>query len=145
MNIEITGAKKIYFSQIIELLQVISDFYPNQKNEEIIWESFINQKDVYSFIALDCHASSFEHKLVGFGSLHLSRKVRGGVIGFIEDVAILENYRGKGLGKLLLNKLITKAKEESCYKLVLESKEQNSVFYQKVGFKKSGCSMSLIL
>ena len=145
MNIEITGAKKIYFSQIIKLLQVISDFYPNQKNEEIIWESFINQKDVYSYIALDCHASSFDNKLVGFGSLHLSRKVRGGVIGFIEDVAILENYRGKGLGKLLLNKLITKAKEESCYKLVLESKEQNSVFYQKVGFKKSGCSMSLIL
>ena len=145
MNIEIIAAKKIYFSQIIKLLQIISDFYPNEKNEEIIWESFINQKDVYSFIALDCHAESFDKKLVGFGSLHLSRKVRGGVIGFIEDIAILENYRRKGLGKLLLKKLITKAKEESCYKLVLECKEHNLLFYQKIGFKKSGCSMSLIL
>ena len=63
MKIEIINAKKIYFSQIIKLLQVISDFYPNKKTEEIIWESFINQKDVYSFIALDCDAESFERKL----------------------------------------------------------------------------------
>ena len=145
MKIEVTSTKKIYFSQIIKLLQVISDFYPNRNSEEIIWESFINQKDVYSCIALDSDAKSFERKLVGFGSLHLSRKVRGGVIGFIEDIAILENYRGKGIGKLLLKKLITKAKEESCYKLVLECKEENSVFYQKIGFKKSGLSMSLML
>ena len=145
MKIEITNAKKIYFSQIIKLLQVISDFYPNKNTEEIIWENFINQKDVYSFIVLDCDAESFDQKLVGFGSLHLSRKVRGGVIGFIEDIAILENYRGKGIGKLLLKKLITKAKEESCYKLVLECKAENSEFYQKIGFKKSGFSMSLIL
>ena len=145
MKIEITIAKKIYFSQIIKLLQVISDFYPNKNAEEIIWESFINQKDVYSFIVLDCDAESFDQKLVGFGSLHLSRKVRGGVIGFIEDIAILENFRGKGIGKLLLKKLIRKAQEESCYKLVLECKEENSAFYQKIGFKKSGFSMSLIL
>ena len=109
MKIEIKIAKKIYFSQIIKLLQVISDFSPNKKTEEIIWESFINQKDVYSFIALDSDAESFERKLVGFGSLHLSRKVRGGVIGFIEDIAILENYRGKGIGKLLLKKINNKS------------------------------------
>jgi len=145
MKIEIITPKKIYFSQIIKLLQVISDFYPNKKSEEIIWESFINQKDVYSFVALDNDADNFDRQLVGFGSLHLSRKVRGGVIGFIEDIAVLENYRSKGIGKLILKKLITKAKEESCYKLVLECREENSAFYQKIGFKKSGFSMSLIL
>ncbi len=145
MNIEIKSAEEIYFSQIIKLLQVISNFYPNQKTEKIIWESFINQKDVFSFIALDHNAEDFDNKLVGFGSLHLSRKVRGGVIGFIEDIAILEKYRGKGVGKLILKNLIRKAKEESCYKLVLECKEDKSGFYQKIGFQKSGYSMSLIL
>ena len=145
MKIQIKNVEKIYLSQIIELLQFISNFYPNQNNEEIIWENFINQEGVYGFIAIDSDSKSFENKLVGFASLHLSRKVRGGIIGFVEDVAILEKYRGKGIGKLILKNLIRKAKEEYCYKLVLECKEQNSVFYQKIGFKKSGCSMSLIL
>ena len=145
MNIEIKKAEKKYLSQIIELLQVISKFYPEQNSEDIIWESFINQKEVYGFIAIDSYAESFDKKLVGFGSLHLSRKIRGGLIGFIEDVVILENYRGKGIGKLILKNLIKKAKEKSCYKLVLECKEDKLEFYQRIGFQKSGCSMSLIL
>ena len=62
MKIEIKIAKKIYFSQIIKLLQVISDFYPNKNTEEIIWESFINQKEVYGFIAIDSYAESFDKK-----------------------------------------------------------------------------------
>ena len=69
MKIEITIAKKIYFSQIIKLLQVISDFYPNKKSEEIIWESFINQKDVYSFVALDYHSfTNTELCMIAFSS-----------------------------------------------------------------------------
>ena len=145
MNIEIKHTEEIYFSQIIKLLQVISNFYPQPNAQEIIWESFINQENVYSFMALDHNAESFEKELVGFGSLHLSRKVRGGLIGFIEEIAILDNYRGKGIGKLILKNLITKAREESCYKLVLECREENTEFYQKIGFKKSGFSMSLVL
>ena len=111
MKIEIKSAEEKYFFQIINLLQVISNFYPNPRNEKIIWESFINQKNVYSFMAIDHNAESFDKELVGFGSLHLSRKVRGGLIGFIEDIAILDNYRGNGIGKSILKKLITKAKK----------------------------------
>ena len=145
MKIEIKSAEEKYFFQIIKLLQVISNFYPNPNSKKFIWESFINQKNVYSFMAIDHNAESFDKELVGFGSLHLSRKVRGGLIGFIEDIAILDNYRGNGIGKSILKKLITKAKEESCYKLVLECREEKKEFYQKIGFKKSGFSMSLVL
>tara|TARA_B100000212_G_scaffold230753_1_gene175392 strand:+ start:4001 stop:4438 length:438 start_codon:yes stop_codon:yes gene_type:complete len=145
MNIQIKKAEKIYLSQIVELLQVISNFYPDQNIEKNNWESFINQKGVYGYIAIDSYVENFDKQLVGFGTLHLSRKVRGGVIGFIEDIAITENYRGKGIGKLILKNLIRKAKEESCYKLVLECKENKLGFYEKIGFKKSGFSMSLIL
>ena len=145
MNIEIKNVEKIYLSQIIELLQFISNFYPEKNSEEIIWGNFINQKGVYGFIAIDSDVEIFEKKLVGFASMHLSRKIRGGVIGFIEDVVILEKYRGKGIGKLILKNLIRKAKEENCYKLVLECKEDKLEFYKKVGFQKSGFSMSLIL
>ena len=37
MKIEIKSAEEKYFFQIINLLQVISNFYPNPRNEKIIW------------------------------------------------------------------------------------------------------------
>ena len=145
MGIQLKPIEDKYFSEIMILLQLISNFYPKKTNYKSILKLFLDQKHVFSVVAVDSINNGNTEKVIGFGSLHLSRKIRGGIIGFIEEIAVLENYRGRGIGKLIMQELIVKARNENCYKLVLECREEKKFFYEKLGFNCSGYSMSLIL
>tara|TARA_B100000424_G_scaffold57824_2_gene41889 strand:+ start:15368 stop:15835 length:468 start_codon:yes stop_codon:yes gene_type:complete len=82
---------------------------------------------------------STEHYLVGSITILIEKKLihSMGKVAHIEDVIVHENYRKKGLGKMLINKCIEYAKEKNCYKIVLYCEEENIDFYQKCGFKKN--------
>ncbi len=61
--------------------------------------------------------------------------------GLLEDVFVLEEYRGKGLGKKIVKHAIEAAKAEGCYKLIATarfSKDWLVPFYEGLGFKKWG-------
>lgn len=61
--------------------------------------------------------------------------------GFMEDVFVNEDSRGKGVGKRLVTEVIEKAKENNCYKLVCTSRyerEKVHQLYKKLGFKDYG-------
>ena len=145
MTIKLLETEEKHMKEIFELLQVISNFYPKQKEFKKIWSEFINQKQVFSIVAIETNSDNLDKKLVGFGSLHLSKKIRGGLIGFIEDIAVVEEYRMRGIGHKIINALINKAKNKGCYKLVLECREETKNFYKKIGFNESGLSMTMIL
>ncbi|MDO5689322.1 MAG: ribosomal protein S18-alanine N-acetyltransferase [Tissierellia bacterium] len=60
--------------------------------------------------------------------------------GHIMNIAIHEDYRGKGLGNLLLDQLIGLAKEHAVNRLTLEVRRTNEVaigLYEKHGFEVS--------
>lgn len=57
----------------------------------------------------------------------------GSRMGLIEDVAISEDTRGLGLGKLLIEDLFEIAVEKGCYKTVLNCSDDNIKFYEKCG------------
>ena len=145
MGIQLKPIEDKYFSEIMILLQLISNFYPKKTNYKSILKLFLDQKHVFSVVAVDSINNGNTEKVIGFGSLHLSRKIRGGIIGFIEEIVVIENYRGRGIGKLIMRELIDNARNENCYKLVLECREEKKFFYEKLGFICSGHSMSLIL
>ena len=77
-----------------------------------------------------------DEKLLGFASIHVINKINR-ISCLIEDVVIDSNYRGKGLGKLLINHLIKFSKTLDSDKIILNSKESNTKFYEKLGFKKN--------
>ena len=102
-----------------------------------------HQENVIGLVAIVKDEEFDKEKVVGFGSLHYTRRIRGGTVGFIEDIAVLESFRKKGIGKLIVKNLIDLAKKEDCFKLVLECKEDKKIFYKKLGFYNSGFAMSL--
>ena len=125
------------------MLQDISNFKPERLEYKSIFESFISQENVIGLVAIVKDEEFAKEKVVGFGSLHYTRRIRGGTVGFIEDIAVLESFRKKGIGKLIVKNLIDLAKKEDCFKLVLDCKENKKIFYKKLGFYNSGFAMSL--
>ena len=69
----------------------------------------------------------------------------GGKVGHIEDVVTRKGYEGKGIGKEILNELIKIAKDNECYKIILDCDEKLIKFYEKIGFKKNSIMMRLNL
>ena len=59
----------------------------------------------------------------------------------IEDVVVDKSERGKGVGKLLIEQLINFSKSKSCDKIILNSKESNIPFYNKLGFVQNEIQM----
>ncbi len=65
----------------------------------------------------------------------------GGRVGHIEDVVSRKEYVGKGVGSALVRKCIEVAREEKCYKVILDCSLHNTHFYEKAGFREHGVSM----
>ncbi|CAG9460873.1 unnamed protein product [Pedinophyceae sp. YPF-701] len=58
-----------------------------------------------------------------------------GQVAHVEDVVVDASVRGKGLGRLLVNRSLDIAKFEGCYKLILDCSNDNVAFYQKCGLE----------
>lgn len=68
-----------------------------------------------------------------------------GIIGHIEDVCVDKNYRGNDLGLYVTYALINRAKQLSCYKVILDCEPHNMKFYERCGFKENAKHMALYL
>ena len=64
-------------------------------------------------------------------------------VGRIEDFVILEEYRGKGLSKILMEQCKKIVRENNCYKLILCCNDNLIKFYEKTGFKRKGNEMCI--
>ena len=67
---------------------------------------------------------------------------RAGLAGHIEDVVVDASVRGKGLGKLIIAKLVKVAQVAGCYKVVLDCAASNVGFYEKCGFMQKEVQMA---
>ena len=91
-------------------------------------------------LAISVQVAFEKGNVIGYASIHYIKKITR-KSGIIEDVVVKENQRGKGIGKLLVNNLIEKAKKNNCDKIILSSSEKNLKFYQKLGFQKNEFEM----
>jgi glucosamine-phosphate N-acetyltransferase len=84
-----------------------------------------------------------DDKIVGTASYFIESKFlhNGGKVMHIEDVVVVENHRGVGIGKMLILHLVNLGKNENCYKVILDCNENNVMFYEKCGFKKHEIQM----
>ncbi|HLC87059.1 MAG TPA: GNAT family N-acetyltransferase [Candidatus Nanoarchaeia archaeon] len=75
----------------------------------------------------------FDNEPSGYARIkYIDRKAK------LERVATLKEYRGKGIGMLVIKKAIEKAKDNGKNKIVLDSQYEARIFYEKLGFKTRG-------
>jgi glucosamine-phosphate N-acetyltransferase len=92
------------------------------------------------FVVVD----SETNKIIGTATLLIEEKLlhNFGKVGHIEDVVVDKEHRGKNIGKVLIEHLANYAKENGCYKIILNCSLEKQQFYEKCGLVNSNIQMS---
>lgn len=127
-------------TDIEEILELYKQFNPDIdifadfpiENVHKVWDHIENNTIKY-FIAKD------HGKIIASCYICIIPNLtyNGKSIGYIENVITDKNHRRKGIGKRLMEMAIEYAKQENCYKVVLQSgikRTEAHTFYEKIGF-----------
>jgi N-acetylglutamate synthase-like GNAT family acetyltransferase len=93
----------------------------------------LNKEELYTALKNSWYTISVlnNESLIGFG-----RIICDGIVhALILDVIIHPEEQGKGIGKEIMNKLITKCKKHKIRDIQLFSAKDKAGFYEKLGFK----------
>lgn len=131
----IVPLQRDHMDQVILLLQNISSFTPPKELHDEIWDTFKSQLNVHSVVAIE------DDLVVGYGSIVIESKIRGGKMGHIEDIATHSEKRNTGIGKIIVNALYDIAHANGCYKVTLQCQQHNISFYEKCEYSVSGTAM----
>ncbi|RMW34584.1 MAG: GNAT family N-acetyltransferase [Nitrosopumilus sp.] len=82
--------------------------------------------------------AEIDGKVVGSTTLLIEQKFihQGGLVGHIEDVVVDKNFQGQKIGEKIMKYLLEIAKNQGCYKTILDCTDDVKPFYEKLGFKQ---------
>jgi glucosamine-phosphate N-acetyltransferase len=126
------------FFETLSNLSEVGQVGQDEKRATKILHEIDKNKMSNIFVAVDK-----DGKVLGSITLLLEQKYihNGGRVGHIEDVVTRKEYAGRGIGLALVDKCINLAKEEKCYKIILDCSPANVSFYKKAGFREHEISM----
>lgn len=133
MEIRIRKARESDCKSMMELIRELA-VYERAPNEVTVdfdhfVESGFGRNPVwYAFVA------ELDDKIVGMALYYIRYSTWKGQRMYLEDILVNEPWRGKGIGKLLFNRLIEEAKEKRLAGMiwqVLEWNEPAINFYKK--------------
>jgi len=83
-------------------------------------------------------------EIVASGTIIIEPKlIRDGKnVGHIEDIVVAKHMRGKGISQQILHILKTIARENNCYKVILDCDKEVKNVYTKNGFDVKGIQMA---
>ena len=87
-----------------------------------------------------------DNNIIACGTIFIEPKMTHGgcLMGHIENILVDKNYRNKGLGEILVKKLLDIAKKRGCYRTDLTCNNELENFYKKNNFNKNQISMSIL-
>ena len=131
--------RNVKLEDLNEIVSLLKQLSPSSEEDDMD-----KLKDILNkIIKDDCHylcVVEENNKIIGSGTLLIQKNLShsGQPYGHIENIVVHINQRGKGIGKKIVLYLIEKAKENNCYKTILDCKKENVPFYIKCGFEETG-------
>jgi glucosamine-phosphate N-acetyltransferase len=140
-EIQLADLKRGFFDTLYNLAHVGNIANQIDRAEKILSE--IKSYPFYNIFV----AVKEDNQLIGSITILIEQKLihNGGKVGHIEDVVTRKEYEGMGIGKALVLKALDFAKENKCYKVILDCSKSNIEFYKKIGFKEHEVSMRIDL
>ena len=135
---ELEDYNKGYFDLITQLLE---SPLPSYEDFESRYNEMKDTK-LYNIFVVECRSTQ---KVVGTISVVIEFKFLENLskVAHIEDFVVDEKYRGKSLGRVLIEKAIQFSKETGCIKTKLHSRPHVQALYEKFGFVDKGPTMVL--
>jgi dTDP-4-amino-4,6-dideoxygalactose transaminase/predicted GNAT family N-acyltransferase len=118
------------YIDVIKQLYNVSNKISSKEFQKKLEE--INQQSTDSIYVMENNGV-----IIATAKLLIEKKIFDNV-GHIEDVVVDKEWRGIGLGKMMVEKLVDIAKENNCYKIVLNANDSLSKFYTSCGFDNDG-------
>lgn len=78
------------------------------------------------------------NKIIAYGSIIIEYKIihNLGKVAHMEDIVVHNDYRKKGVGKIMVEHLVDFSRKNGCYKIIASCNDKNISFYNKLGFNK---------
>ena len=123
-------------TEIFDLLSQLTNAPKLPKSHfENILQSLKSNHDIFVYIRDD--------NLVGMITILIEQKlIHGGkCVAHIEDLVVDKKYNGQGIAKELLSYMFQIARDNNCYKVILDCDKNIISFYEKSGFKEKEVQM----
>jgi GNAT superfamily N-acetyltransferase len=132
MEIKIRLAEERDFARILELIYELAVF-ENQTDQLVnSVERMTAEKEFFN-----CYVAETSDKMiVGYATFIFCYYTWVGKSLYMDDLYVLPAYRGKGIGTLLISKVIDYARESKCHRLRWQVSKWNDraiVFYKSLG------------
>lgn len=133
MGVTIRGAVKEDCPRLLELVQELAT-YERAPDEvtvtlEHFTESGFGEKPVWWALVAES-----ENNIIGFALYYIRYSTWKGQAMYLEDILVTNEMRGKGIGKLLFDRLIEEAKEKKFNRIIWQVLDWNLPainFYKK--------------
>jgi len=135
---ELQKEDRISYLELLENLTVVGEISEEDFNQQL---KELSENPVYKvFVVYD----TVKDSIVASGTLLLEEKFihQLGKVGHLEDIIVDKDYRGQGIGRIMIEYLTNEAKALNCYKVILNCDQFNAPFYQKIGFNGKNIEMS---
>lgn len=136
-KIQVTDLRDQYLDLLSNLYENIDIYsYPYKQFEEFVRN--LNDKHIVLVIE-----DPNEGIIVGTGTIIIEPKVSHnfGMVGHIEDVVVLPDYQGLGIGTVIVEKLVSYAESQNCYKCILNCTNDQIPFYENCNFTSKNFEM----
>ena len=118
------------FLESMDSLKIASNL--DKGKAKIIFDKINSNTNHFVYVAI------LDGRVVGSTTMIIEPKFihDGGNVAHIEDVVVSKEYQGRGIGEMLIQSLLELAKDNNCYKTILDCSDEVKPFYEKIGFKK---------
>jgi len=118
---------------VLQLIKELADFEKESNAVEVTLEELTGD---YISGAFNCLVAEFEDEIIGIALYYNRYSTWKGKTIHLEDLMVTQSQRGKGVGKALLNKLVSIAKASNLRRVewnVLDWNAPAIDFYKSVG------------
>ena len=133
--------RKLELKDYINFIELINDFRITNFTLNQFANFISQEKNTIIYVLED------NNKLYASGTIIFEKKFihNFSIYAHIEDIIVKKEYQGKGLGKILLGKLIKICKKEKVFKILLDCEKKLIPFYEKCGFIDKGHQMVIYI
>lgn len=133
--------RKLELKDYINFKELINDFRITNFTLNQFTNFILQESNTIIYVLED------NNKLYASGTIIFEKKFihNFSIYAHIEDIIVKKEYQGKGLGKILLEKLIKICKKKKVFKILLDCETKLIPFYEKCGFIDKGHQMVIYI